>query len=109
MSLKPITLWAHNSGPDAWKCSCHRGSEHRYHFAVWFTIYHTKKLPGAIDRYVSEINRVSSVPDGVLQQKAFLVDNKLSYTDASFVMWYAIMSLFADMVNLEKDYPGVHA
>ncbi|KAM0546770.1 hypothetical protein ACHAPJ_010699 [Fusarium lateritium] len=193
MTLKPITLWAHNSGPNAWKVALvleeldvpynvkfidfpdmkkqpfvsinpngrvpaiedpntsttlwesgaileylteTYDSQHKISFtagskefyearqwlfyqvssqgpyfgqAMWFTVYHTEKLPSVIDRYVSEINRVSSVLDGVLQQKAFLVDDKFSYADASFVMWYVIMGLFADKVNLEKDCPFVQA
>ncbi|KAF4954833.1 hypothetical protein FSARC_12009 [Fusarium sarcochroum] len=194
MTLKPITLWAHNSGPNAWKVaivleeldvpyivrfidfpdmkkepfvsinpngrvpaiddpntgtilwesgaileylvetydddhniSFTAGSKEFYEArqwlfyqvsgqgpyfgqAVWFTVYHPEKLPGVIDRYVSEIHRVSGVlDDGILQQNAFLVDDKFSYADASFVMWYAIMGLFADKVNLEKNFPFVHA
>jgi glutathione S-transferase len=73
--------------------------------AVWFTLYHPEKLPSAVDRYVNEIRRVSRVIDRVLQDKEFLVGGKFSYADAAFVTWYGIVSLFADRINLETDFP----
>jgi len=77
--------------------------------AVWFTVYHPEKLPGVIDRYINEIRRVSGVLDRFLQDKDFLVGGKFSYADASFVTWYLIMSLFAENVNLEADFPILNA
>jgi glutathione S-transferase len=77
--------------------------------AVWFTIRHSEKLPSAIDRYINEIRRVSGVLNRVLQDKEFLVGGKFSYADVAFVMWYAIMPLFADRVNLETDFPLLNA
>lgn len=77
--------------------------------AVWFTLYHPEKLPSAVDRYVNEIRRVSGVLDRVLQDKEFLVGGKFSYTDAAFVTWYAVLSLFADRFNLEMEFPLLNA
>ena len=77
--------------------------------AVWFTLYHSEKLPSAVDRYVNEIRRVSGVLNRALQDKEFLVGGKFSYADASFVMGYTIMFLFADRFNLETDFPLLHA
>lgn len=77
--------------------------------AVWFTLYHPEKLPSVVDRYVNEIRRVSGVLNGVLQGKEFLVGDKYSYADASFVMWYAIAPLFADRINLATDFPALNA
>jgi glutathione S-transferase len=77
--------------------------------AVWFTLYHPEKLPSAVDRYVNEIRRVSRVLDRTLQDKEFLVSGKFSYADAAFVSWYAIVSLFADRINLETDFPTLNA
>jgi glutathione S-transferase len=76
--------------------------------AVWFTLYHPEKIPSAVDRYVNEIRRVSRVLDRALQDKEFLVGGKFSYADAAFVMWYAIVSLFADRINLETDFPTLN-
>ncbi|RFU23657.1 hypothetical protein B7463_g12681, partial [Scytalidium lignicola] len=193
MSLKPITLWGHDSGPNAWKVamileelnvpymhkiiefpdmkkepyesinpngrvpaiedpntgitlwesgaiieylvetydkqhniSFARGSKEYYEAkqwlyyqvsgqgpyfgqAVWFTRYHSEKLPSAVDRYVNEIRRVSGVLDRVLQDKEFLVGGKFSYADAGFVTWYTIVFLFADRFNLETDFPLLNA
>jgi glutathione S-transferase len=77
--------------------------------AVWFTLYHSEKLPSAVDRYVNEIRRVSGVLDRALQDKEFLVGGKFSYADAAFVTWYAIVFLFADRFNLETDFPLLNA
>jgi glutathione S-transferase len=193
MSLKPITLWGHDSGPNAWKVAMileelnvpytHKiiefpdmkkepyesinpngrvpaiedpntgitlwesgaiieylvetydkqhnisfapGSKEYYEVkqwlyyqvsgqgpyfgqAVWFTLYHSEKLPSAVDRYVNEIRRVSGVLDRALQDKEFLVGGKFSYADAAFVTWYAIVFLFADKFNLETDFPLLNA
>lgn len=77
--------------------------------AVWFTLYHSEKLPSAVDRYVNEIRRVSGVLDRALKDKEFLVGGKFSYTDAAFVTWYAVVPLFADRINLETDFPLLNA
>jgi glutathione S-transferase len=77
--------------------------------AVWFTLYHPEKLPSAVDRYVNEIRRVSRVLDRTLQDKEFLVGGKFSYADAAFVTWYGIVSLFADRINLETDFPTLNS
>jgi glutathione S-transferase len=76
---------------------------------VWFTLYHSEKLPSAVDRYVNEIRRVSGVLDRALQDKEFLVGGKFSYADAAFVTGYAIVFLFADRFNLETDFPLLNA
>jgi glutathione S-transferase len=77
--------------------------------AIWFTVYHPEKLPTVVDRYVKEIRRVSGVLDRVLQDKEFLVGGKFSYADAAFVTWFGIMSLFADKINLETEFPALNA
>jgi glutathione S-transferase len=77
--------------------------------AVWFTLYHSEKLPSAVDRYVNEIRRVSGVLNRALQDKEFLVGGKFSYADAAFVTGYAIVFLFADRFNLETDFPLLNA
>jgi glutathione S-transferase len=77
--------------------------------AVWFTVYHPEKIPSVIDRYVSEIRRVSGVLDRTLQKKEFLVGGKFSYADAAFVTWYGILLLFAEKINLETDFPVLNA
>ncbi|KAF2490642.1 putative glutathione S-transferase [Lophium mytilinum] len=77
--------------------------------AIWFTLYHPEKLASVVDRYVNEIRRVSGVLDRALQDKEFLVGGKFSYADAAFVTWFAIVPLFADRVNLDRDFPVLNA
>jgi glutathione S-transferase len=77
---------------------------------VWFNSYHPEKVPSATERYINEIRRVSGVLDMVLQDKDFLIGDKYSYVDASFLPWYAIVfSLFADRFDVEIDHPHLHA
>ena len=63
--------------------------------AYWFKNLHSEKIPSAIERYVNEVFRVTSVLDGELaKQKTngedgpWLVGNKFSYADLSFLSWY---------------------
>jgi glutathione S-transferase len=76
---------------------------------VWFALYHSEKLPSAIDRYVNEIRRVSGVLNRTLRDKEFLVGGMFSYSDAAFVTGNAIMFLFANKFNLETDFPVLNA
>ncbi|KAL2832864.1 glutathione S-transferase [Aspergillus cavernicola] len=78
--------------------------------AVWFKIHHREKIQSAVDRYVNEIRRVSGVLDGVLQGHEYLVDNRYSFADLAFVPWFGIIPWVAvDDVDMEKDFPNVHA
>jgi glutathione S-transferase len=57
-------------------------------------------LPSAIERYTKEINRVTAVLEGQLARQKenagsdgpWLVGNKLSYADISFIPWQGIVS-----------------
>ena len=75
--------------------------------AVWFSKYHSEKLQSAIDRYVKEIRRVSSVLDAVLADKEYLAGNKFSYVDLAFVPWYMIMPFFN--IDLSVEFPKLNA
>ncbi|OQV10201.1 Glutathione S-transferase, domain-containing protein [Cladophialophora immunda] len=57
--------------------------------AVWFARYHQEKIPSAITRYADEIERVASVLDTHLAntKQAYLVGEKCTYADLSFVPW----------------------
>ncbi|KAH0846053.1 hypothetical protein AYO21_01281 [Fonsecaea monophora] len=63
--------------------------------AIWFTKYHPEKIPSAITRYVDEIERVTFVLDTHLTttKQAYLVGDKCTYADLSFINW----------ANLAKD------
>ncbi|KAJ5193939.1 glutathione S-transferase nitrogen catabolite repression regulator [Penicillium cf. griseofulvum] len=78
--------------------------------AAWFTIYHAEKLPSAIERYISEIRRVSGVLNRWLESKKYLVGGKYSYVDAAFVTWFGVVALlWSDKIDIEKDFPHVNA
>ena len=55
--------------------------------ADWFTNYHPEKVPGAIERYTKEINRVFSVLESVLTKREWLVSNKATVSDFVFVTY----------------------
>lgn len=58
-----------------------------YGQAYWFNSHHPEKLQSAIDRYLAEIRRVTGVLDGALAGKEWLVGDKCTYADLSFVAW----------------------
>lgn len=92
-----------------------------YGQAAWFKKFHHERLPSALERYVKEAHRVTSVLEGHLakQRKAFgedairasegpwLVGNKYSYADLAWVAWQLILPMVVsqeDGLDLGK-YP----
>ncbi|KXG52878.1 uncharacterized protein PGRI_081340 [Penicillium griseofulvum] len=67
--------------------------------------------PSAIERYSNEIRRVTSVLDKALQGRQWLVGDKCTYADLSFVPWQDLLSFFhGDQVEtLARDFPNVDA
>ncbi|CAF9918635.1 hypothetical protein IMSHALPRED_004363 [Imshaugia aleurites] len=57
--------------------------------AAWFNFFHHEALPSARERYNNEIKRVAAVLDSHLQDRPWLVGDKCTYADLSFVMWNA--------------------
>ena len=55
--------------------------------AGWFNVLHHERIPSAIERYNNEIKRVLGVLDGALEGKQWLVGDKMTYADLSFVTW----------------------
>ena len=51
----------------------------------WFMKYHPEKIPSAIERYQREIIRVLGVLERVLSARRWLVGDKCSVADLSFV------------------------
>lgn len=60
--------------------------------ATWFARFHPEKLPSAVDRYVTEIVRVIGVLELGLERNGtgWLVGDKCTYADLSFVTWAGI-------------------
>lgn len=73
-----------------------------YGQAVWFTKYHHEPLPSALKKYVDEITRVTGVLEGQLARQKekygaaaggpWLVGDKFSFVDLSFLPWQTIVS-----------------
>ena len=79
-----------------------------YGQAVWFAALHSEKLPTAIDRYVKEIERVRGVLDRHLEGRKWLVGDKCTVADLSWVMWENVVELILERqgINFETQYPN---
>lgn len=74
-----------------------------YGQASWFKKFHHEDLPSAKERYNTEVQRVSSVLEDHLQKEKeksggngdgpWLVGNKFSYADLSFLSWQIIVNM----------------
>ncbi|KAF2153571.1 glutathione S-transferase, partial [Myriangium duriaei CBS 260.36] len=78
--------------------------------ATWFARFHPEKIPSAIDRYVNEVFRVIGVLDKGLESNAtgWLVGDKCTYADLSFVTWAGVAKGLLVELHLEQkleDYP----
>lgn len=88
-----------------------------YGQGVWFKRYHPEKVPSAVERYVNEAKRVTAVLDKWLAKQKeehgtgnngpWLVGDKVTYADISFVPWQRVAKFFKeDGYNMEE-YPHV--
>jgi glutathione S-transferase len=82
----------------------------------WYKLFEKEPNPSAIDRYTNETERVSSVLDGWLAQQKkeyantdgpWLVGNKLSYADISFIPWQHVMEVALKDVYDQAKFPHV--
>jgi len=65
-----------------------------YGQAAWFKMFHPEKIPSAVERYMKEIERVVGVLDAWLQKhNGFLVGDKITYADLSFVPWARMVGM----------------
>lgn len=77
---------------------------------AWFKNYHPEKIQSAVDRYTKEIKRVCSVIDAHLKStgKEYLVGDKYTYADLSFVPWNILVGWLAGEEfekEIQKDLP----
>ena len=56
-------------------------------------MYHAEKIPSAIERYQKEIIRVLGVLESVLSKQEYLVGNKLTIADLSFITYVPTTSI----------------
>lgn len=82
-----------------------------YGQAVWFQMFHPEHVPSATERYKNEIKRVTGVLDKHLAGKKFLVSDKLTYADISFLPWQQnIYMVWQDGSFIPKgEFPNVDA
>ena len=55
--------------------------------ATWFARFHPERIQSATDRYLKEIDRVTMVLDKALEGKDWLVGEKCTFADLSFITW----------------------
>lgn len=81
-----------------------------YGQAVWFKRYHAERMDSAVERYVNEIKRVSKALDRWLEDKEWLVGDRISYADLAFVPWQnGAQSVWSDERYDEKKFPHMTA
>ena len=78
--------------------------------AIWFERYHQEKLPSAQQRYKDQVLRVYDVLNRALEGKDYLVGDKCTYADISFIAWdHRFQVIFKGefaIEELEKKYPN---
>ncbi|KAI0389795.1 glutathione S-transferase [Xylariaceae sp. FL0594] len=55
--------------------------------AAWFNHLHHEKVESATDRYNGELRRVLGVLEGWLEERDWLVGDKMTYADLTFAPW----------------------
>lgn len=61
-----------------------------YGQAGWFLLYSPEKIPSAIERYRNEIRRVLGVLESVLSNREWLVGDKATVADISFIPYVCL-------------------
>ncbi|KAL2365327.1 hypothetical protein RJZ56_001707 [Blastomyces dermatitidis] len=80
-----------------------------YGQAGWFTVLHHEKIPSVIERYQNQVRRVLEVLNGVLEGKQWLVGDKCTYADLSFMPWNNRLDLLLESPDPLAPYPNVQA
>lgn len=78
---------------------------------IRFNVLHPEKLPSAIERYSNEVKRVLGVLEQSLQGKQWLVGDKCTYADLSFVTWNDRMDMVLGVPDSKplQGFPNVEA
>ncbi|KAH9810468.1 glutathione S-transferase [Melampsora americana] len=75
--------------------------------AIWFKSFHPEKFPSAIERYQNEVKRVSGVLDSVLSKQEWLIGEKFTIADLSFIPWHFAAIKILDGTDFSKEYPAL--
>jgi glutathione S-transferase len=73
--------------------------------AFWFGYWHNEILQSAYQRYVKETRRILMVLEKWLDGQKWLVGEKMSVADVSFLSWYEEAYLVD--IDLGKEFPAV--
>lgn len=86
--------------------------------AAWFKKFNPEPNPNALERYIKEVHRVSSVLESWLAKQKeessggdgpWLVGNKMSYADLSFVSWQKVIGVILEKGEYDEEkYPRLH-
>ncbi|PWY71322.1 glutathione transferase [Aspergillus eucalypticola CBS 122712] len=78
----------------------------------WFNVLNHEKLPSAIDWYAKEVHRVLSVLDTIFEGKEWLVGDKCTFADLTFLPWNTRLNMALLTPSGEDPlapYPNVQA
>lgn len=80
-----------------------------YGQAAWFVLFHPEKIPSAQERYKKEIIRVLGVLESVLSKQTWLLGDKLTISDLSFIPWndFAFRALLPEGTDVPAQFPAV--
>jgi len=75
--------------------------------SAWFQHFHAEKIPSVVERYNNEIKRVFGVLESVLSKQKYLVGDKVTIADLSFIPWNsAVVNWLIPDIGIEENYPG---
>jgi len=77
---------------------------------IWFNWYSSEKLSPAIERYKQETIRVLGVLNDVLSKQEWLVGNKMTIADMSFIFYneIAFKAILGTEYDVAGKFPAVH-
>lgn len=79
-------------------------------YSVRFAMFHHEDVPSAKERYKNEAKRVTKVLNDFLADKEYLVGNKCTYADLSFVTWASMFPLFfGGQLDIKGEFPHYNA
>lgn len=76
-----------------------------------FQLFHPEKIESALTRYRNEIRRVFGVLESALTDRQWLVGDKMTFADMSFVTWNSLApdTMGTPDKNLFDEFPNVKA
>ncbi|KAH9854708.1 glutathione S-transferase C-terminal-like protein [Lenzites betulinus] len=80
----------------------------------WFLFFHPERLPSAVERYRNEARRVLGVLESVLSKQEWLVGDKCTVADLSFITWNMPIVKFSgglpgfEAFDFQKEFPSVY-